>query len=290
MDIRQLHYFKEIVDQGSISKAALVLHMAQPPLSQQLQKLETELGTTLIQRYRQKWEITETGKLLYSYATRLVAEMQEIKLRIREVEEGSAGTLRVGVSSACLNILADYIEIYRKKYPDVKISVYKGDSEELLTKIEEKVIDLAIVLRLNHSKQYAMKKMMEQEYVVVCPVVWGELFEYDDVTFKELANYPFIMLEAMEGHTYYEDVLQAFTEAGVSPNIIMETKDIATVIAMVSKGLGLSIIPRMAYVEPMQQLSLHELKDFSYRAEPVMIKRNKEHISKAALQLWDLVD
>ena len=63
IDIRQLHYFKEIVDQGSISKAAQILHIAQPPLSQQLKKLETELGTTLIHRYRQKWELTETIQL-----------------------------------------------------------------------------------------------------------------------------------------------------------------------------------------------------------------------------------
>ena len=75
MDSKQLHYFKEIVEQGGISKAAEVLHIAQPPLSQMLKKLEMELGTTLIYRYRQKWELTETGEVLYQYATRLLIRM-----------------------------------------------------------------------------------------------------------------------------------------------------------------------------------------------------------------------
>ena len=104
MDFRQLHYFKEIVKQGSISKAAEVLHIAQPPLSQLLKKLENDLGTTLIHRYRQKWELTETGELLYQYADQLLMQMQDVKQQIQEIEQGIAGTVRIGVSSACSNI------------------------------------------------------------------------------------------------------------------------------------------------------------------------------------------
>ena len=90
MDIRQLKYFKEIVRQGSISKAAEVLHIAQPPLSQVLKKLETELGTTLIHRYRKKWELTEAGKILYQYTEEMLLRMQDVKQRIQEIEQGTS--------------------------------------------------------------------------------------------------------------------------------------------------------------------------------------------------------
>lgn len=100
MDVKQLHYFREIVNQESISKAAEVLHIAQPPLSQQLKKLEMELGTILIHRYRQKWELTETGEVLYQYAEKLLSTMKDIKQQIVEIERGSAGVLRIGVSSS----------------------------------------------------------------------------------------------------------------------------------------------------------------------------------------------
>ena len=105
VDIKQLKYFKTIVDEGNISKAAEVLHMAQPPLSQQLKRLETELGTVLIKRYTQKWELTETGEILYRHAVNMLQDIKEIKREINEMEEGISGTLTIGVSSSCVNFL-----------------------------------------------------------------------------------------------------------------------------------------------------------------------------------------
>lgn len=78
MDIRQLRYYKEIVDQGSISKAAESLHIAQQPLSQLLKKLEDDFNTELIRRYRQKWEVTESGELLYLYAVQILGQLGTI--------------------------------------------------------------------------------------------------------------------------------------------------------------------------------------------------------------------
>ncbi|PID20483.1 LysR family transcriptional regulator [Sporosarcina sp. P3] len=290
MDIKQLYYFKEIVDQESISKAALILHMAQPPLSQQLKKLEIELGTTLIHRYRQKWELTETGYILYQYVEKLLLSMGDVKKQIEEIEKGSAGILRIGVSSACLNLLVEYISIYRKQFPGVKISIDKGNSEELLKKLDHKEIEVALLLRLEHSTHCDVLALKQQQYVVVSPRSWGDVFPSKHVTFQDLATHPFIMLAAMEGHSYYENILKAFEEAHTAPNIVMESKDLTTVIAMVSKGLGYSIIPRVAYAVPMDQLKIHELQQFDFRVEPVMIKIKDERISKATSQFWGLVD
>ncbi|PIC99132.1 LysR family transcriptional regulator [Sporosarcina sp. P29] len=290
MDIKQLYYFKEIVDQESISKAALILHIAQPPLSQQLKRLEMELGTTLIHRYRQKWELTETGHILYQYAKKTLLSMEDVKRQIEEIEKGSAGTLRIGVSSACLNLLVDYVSIYRKQFPDVKISIEKGNSEELLKKLDHKEIELALLLRMENSAHCDVLALKEQEYVVVSPRSWGDVFSSEHVTFQDLAEHPFIMLAAMEGHSYYENILKAFQEVQATPNIVMESKDLTTVIAMVSKGLGFSIIPRVAYAVPMDQLKIYELMQFDSRVEPVMIKTKDERISKATSQFWELVD
>lgn len=290
MDIRQLHYFHEIVKQASISKAAEVLHMAQPPLSQQLKKLEAELGTILIHRYRQKWELTETGEVLYQYAEKLLSTMKDIKQQIAEIEQGSAGVLRIGVSSACLNLLVDYVSMYREQFPNVKINIEKGNSAELLKKLDRKEIEVALLLRLDQSEHYLMKALGKQEYVVVSPRSWGNVFSSEKVTFKEIANHPFIMLGAMEGHSYYESILRAFDEAHVIPEIVLESTDVTTVIAMVSRGLGLSIIPRVAYAVPMEELMIHELQAYDFHVEPVMIKAKDQRVSKAANQFWELVN
>jgi LysR family transcriptional regulator, salicylic acid-responsive activator of bsdBCD len=291
MDIRQLHYFKEIVKQGSISKAAEVLHIAQPPLSQLLKKLETELGTTLIHRYRQKWELTETGELLYRYATQMTMQMQAVKEQIQEIEQGTAGMVRIGVSTAYSNMLIDYIIKYREQYPNVKISIINSNSEELLKRLEQREIDVALLLRTNNSEQYKMKILKGQPYVVIIPTSWSSSFPSQYATFEQIAQYPFIMLGAMEGVSFTEDILKAFDDHQVKPNIIIECKDIMMVASLVSRGVGLSVIPRMDYASPLLEHITHlELKHFDFSVEPVIIKLKDERIPKAASQFWEMVE
>ncbi|HDX9589345.1 TPA: LysR family transcriptional regulator [Bacillus pseudomycoides] len=291
MDFRQLHYFKEIVKQGSISKAAEVLHIAQPPLSQLLKKLENDLGTTLIHRYRQKWELTETGEILYQYANQMLMQIQDVKQRIQEIEQGIGGTVSIGVSSACSNMLIDYVSMFRTRYPNVKINIVTGNSEELLTRLEQREIDVALLLRLGNSKQYEMKLLKKQPTAVIIPASWTTSFSSQHVTIEQIAQFPFIMLGAMEGLSFNEDLLKAFDEHQVKPNIIIECKDIRMVVALVSRGLGLSVIPRMDYTSPfLEYTTLFELKQFDFHLEPVIVKLKDQRISKAASQFWEMVN
>ena len=291
MDFRQLHYFKEIVKQGSISKAAEVLHIAQPPLSQLLKKLENDLGTTLIHRYRQKWELTETGELLYQYADQLLMQMQDVKQQIREIEQGIAGTVRIGVSSVCSNIVIDYVSMFRTQYPNVKMNLVTGNSEELLKRLEQREIDMAILLRPSNSEQYQMKRLKKQPFVVIIPTSWLPLFSSQDITLEKIVSFPFIMLGAIEGHFLHESILQIFNEHNLEPNIIIECKDVTMVVALVNRGLGLSIIPRMNDTSPLlEHITLVELKQFNVYTEPVFLRLKDAPISKAATQFWESVD
>jgi DNA-binding transcriptional LysR family regulator len=291
MDMRQLHYFREIVRQGNISKAAEVLHMAQPPLSQILKKLETELGTILIHRYRKKWELTETGKLLYQYAEEMSTQTQNVKQRIQEIEQGIAGTVRIGVSSSCSNIILDYISIFRAQFPNIKMIIITGNSEELLKRLEQKEIDIALLLRLADSQKYEMKIFKKQPAVVIIPTNWATPFTTRHVTLEQIAHFPFIMLGAMEGHSFYDDLLQAFSEQQLKPNIIIECKDITMVAALVSKGIGISIIPRMNYSSfSIEQVRLFELKKFDFRVEPIFLRLRDEPLSKAVTQFWESIE
>ncbi|WP_409275088.1 LysR family transcriptional regulator [Neobacillus sp. SCS-31] len=290
MDIRHLYYFKEIVRQGSISKAAEVLHMAQPPLSQLLKKLETELGTTLIQRYRQKWELTETGRLLYQYAEQMLIQMEDVKQRIEEIEQGTAGTVRLGVSSACSNMVIGYVSTFRGQFPNVKITIIPGNSEELLTKLEQRQIDVALLLRSGKSEKFSMKTLKKQPAAVIVPSSWSSSFS-ERASLKEIAQYPLILLGAMEGHSFTENILNAFEQRGLKPNVIIESKDISMVVSLVSRGLGLSIIPRMDYVSTfLGHTVLFELQELDFSVEPIFVKLKDEPISKAAHHFWEIVN
>ncbi|MBT2579841.1 LysR family transcriptional regulator [Bacillus sp. ISL-8] len=291
MDFRQLYYFKEIVKQGSISKAAEVLHIAQPPLSQLLKKLETDLGTTLIHRYRQKWELTATGEILYQYANQMLMQIQDVKQQIQEIEQGIGGTVSIGVSSTCSNMLIDYVSTFRTKYPNVKIKIVTGNSEELLKRLEQREIDVALLLRLGNSEQYEMKILKKQPTAVIIPSSWATSFSSQHVTIEQIAQFPFIMLGAMEGLSFNEDLFKVFDEHQVKPNIIIECKDIRMVVALVSRGLGLSVIPRMDYTSSfLEHTTLFELKQFDFQLEPVIVKLKDQRISKVASQFWEMVD
>ncbi|MBC2682996.1 LysR family transcriptional regulator [Bacillus toyonensis] len=291
MDFRQLYYFKEIVKQGSISKAAEVLHIAQPPLSQLLKKLETDLGTTLIHRYRQKWELTATGEILYHYANKMLMQIQDVKQQIQEIEQGIGGTVSIGVSSTCSNMLIDYVSMFRTQYPNVKIKIVTGNSEELLKKLEQREIDVALLLRLGNSEQYEMKILKKQPTAVIIPSSWATSFSSQHVTIEQIAQFPFIMLGAMEGLSFNEDLFKVFDEHQVKPNIIIECKDIRMVVALVSRGLGLSVIPRMDYTSSfLEHTTLFELKQFDFHIEPVIVKLKDQRISKVASQFWEMVD
>ncbi|WIY58875.1 LysR family transcriptional regulator [Bacillus arachidis] len=291
MDFRQLYYFKEIVKQGSISKAAEVLHIAQPPLSQLLKKLETDLGTTLIHRYRQKWELTETGEILYQYANQMLMQIQDVKQQIQEIEQGIGGTVSIGVSSTCSNMLIDYVSTFRTQYPNVKINIVTGNSEELLKRLEQREIDVALLLRLGNSEQYEMKILKKQPTAVIIPTSWATSFSSQHVTIEQIVQFPFIMLGAMEGLSFNEDLFKVFDEHQVKPNIIIECKDIRMIVALVSRGLGLSVIPRMDYTSPfLEHTTLFELKQFDFHLEPVIVKLKDQRISKVGSQFWEMVD
>lgn len=289
MDIRQLQYYKEIVKQGNISKAAEILNIAQPPLSQFLKKLETELGTTLIHRYRQKWELTESGKLLYEYAEQLLNQTEVMKKRIHEIEEGTGGTVRIGVSSACSNLLIDYIADFREKFTQIKINIYSGDSEGLSKKLKQKEIDIALLLKPSNTEQYETKTLKREPTILVVPNNWITSLTAQP-TLKEIAHLPFIMLGAMEGYSFNGNLLKAFEENNVKPNIIVECKDIPMVVALVNRGLGISILPRMNYKTLFfEHLKIYEFMQFDFSVEPVMAKLKDVPISKAARQLWEMV-
>jgi DNA-binding transcriptional LysR family regulator len=283
VDIKQLKYFKTIVDEGNISKAAEVLHMAQPPLSQQLKRLETELGSVLIKRYTHKWELTETGKTLYRHAVQMLQDIKEIKRVISEMEEGICGTLTIGVSSGCVSFLPKNIRHFRDNYPNVFIKILKGDSPYLQNLLLEREIELSFMLLPMNFQDYHVINLPQYPFVVVIPTSWKSKFPNDAVKLKDIINYPFLMLGPMKGYSMYENILSQFHYHQFSPNIVMECIDISTLLSFVASEIGISIIPKSEiYGSFHQDIKTLEIEDFSLFVEPAIVFRKQHRLSKAA--------
>ena len=283
MDIKQLKYFKTIVDEGGISKAAQVLHMAQPPLSQQLQRLEKELGTTLIKRYTQQWELTETGKILYSHAVQMLQESKIIKQEIKEMEEGLRGTLSIGIAYTCGSYLVKHLNAFREAYPNIFIKVWQGDSSHLEELLIEQKIEFSLMLLPQRLENYHVTCLPEEPFVLVVPLSWIEHFSKKTVNLKDIIDYPFLMLGHMKGYSVYENMLSNFHKHQFSPNIVMECKDISTLLSLVASGVGISIVPKSGIQASFKHdIEVLEIENFQLYIEPAIVSLKKNSLTKAA--------
>src|SRR6478736_159768 len=147
MDIRQLRYFIAIAEQGTISKAAEHLHMAQPPLSRQLKMMEDELGVVLFDRNKKKKvTLTSQGELFLKKAKKLLHGMEEAILEVKEFSEEISGTLSVGSTIYCASILLSNLKEFRQKYSHIKFNIWEGDSTHLMNLLKNRQIDIALLL------------------------------------------------------------------------------------------------------------------------------------------------
>jgi LysR family transcriptional regulator, salicylic acid-responsive activator of bsdBCD len=242
MDLRQLRYFKEIVDQGSISKAAEVLHMAQPPLSMLLKQMETKYGMPLIKRYRQKWEVTDAGQMLYNHATQMLQQMELFEMKMDYITQGEEGQFRLGVSSSCLHLVGDIIRQFTQQYPKVELQIIKGDSEKVQQMLYDNDIDVAIILEPENNAHYKQIALASSPFALAVPKNWCN----DNIIEKNLIqNYPFISLESMEGYSMLEKIMHHFEEKKMSFNIVATCKDIAVAQYLVAEEVGISILPKI---------------------------------------------
>ncbi|GAA0433030.1 transcriptional regulator BsdA [Lentibacillus halophilus] len=283
MDLKQLSYFKTIVDAGSISKAAKTLYMAQPPLSQNLKRLETELDATLIHRTNQQWELTEAGSTLYKHAVNMLQKSKDIVTEIQEFSQGTRGTLTLGVSSTCISYLPEMIKTFRAAHPNVYLKIWRGDSSYLEELLQEGVIEMAFMLLPMKLDAYHFIKLPSEPFVIAAPKQWEKQLVTDDVQLNQIVNYPFLMLAPMEGYAVYENIIQHFHKHYLSPNVIMECKDISTLLALVASGVGLSILPKSAIQKAFyHDIAAIDMKNFDFFIEPSVIWLKNHRLSKAA--------
>ena len=140
MEIRQLEYFRAIVDAGTISGAARVLHMTQPPLSYQMKMLEEELQVSLFLRGTKKITLTDAGKTLYEQAGNLLMLADLTKQEV--VKSGQAATLHIGFTPSTVSMMSEYLLYFAKKYPQIHFDVHEGSTFTLKDQLENGMIDL----------------------------------------------------------------------------------------------------------------------------------------------------
>ena len=277
MDIRQLTYFLAIAEEGNISKAAEKLHMAQPPLSQQLKILEDELGVKLVERSTRKLQLTDAGKSL-QYKARQILDMMESTIKeVKDIDEGLEGTLSIGtVSSAGASLLPDRILTFHKKYPGIAFEILDEDTYKIIELLNSGVIDIGII-RTPFNLEGFNSICLEDEPMVVTGQNISLNNNRKSVSLSYLAEKPLIVQRR-----YEKIILELCHRSGFEPRILCISNDVRTILLWASIGLGLSIVPKNCLsLIPNNELDYREIEEPSLKAGTAIIWRKDRYISSA---------
>lgn len=241
MELRHLRYFVAVAEELNFSRAAERLHIAQPPLSQQIRSLENELGVQLISRNERPIRLTEAGLALFEQAGSLLSRLDEIVASVQRIGKGQTGSIRVSfVGSATYDFLPQIFRRFREEYPNVELGLLEMGAMPQIEKLRHREIDVGFMRTSVEDEAFQTLALLEEPLMVALPEA-HPLAAKTRVKLSGLKGEPFIGFPAATAFGGY--LLKVCREAGFIPNVVQETVEIQTAISLVSAGVGLTLAP-----------------------------------------------
>jgi len=244
MEVHQLRYFCAVAESGNFTRAAEATRVAQPSLSQQIHKLEDELGAKLFDRLPRSARLTQFGKAFLPKAQAILRQIGEARTQIREMASGESGEVILGaIPTIAPYLLPAMLSGFARQHPTVSVSVVEEITPTLLERLHEGTLDLALLALPVAGDDLITTELIEEPLFAVLPERHA-LANRRSITLEQIRDEPFLLLK--EGHCFRDNALQACRQSRVNPNVVFESGQFATILAMVSAGMGVSVVPRMA--------------------------------------------
>ncbi|UTY55998.1 LysR family transcriptional regulator [Massilia sp. erpn] len=246
MELRHLRYFVAVAEELSFTRAAERLHIGQPPLSQQIQALEAEVGARLLERSKRWVRLTEAGKLFLADARRVLALSEQAVLTAQRAERGEAGELRIGFtfSTPFTPLFARVINLYRQRFPQVTLTLRELATLHQIDAIEAHELDLGFIRppEVPIAEGIGITELRHDPLLLVLPAS-SPLARKKRVAISELQGLPFVMYPKNAGTGIYPQIFRLCRAAGFVPKIGMEAGEASTIIGLVAAGCGVSVLP-----------------------------------------------
>lgn len=241
LEIRQLHYFLTVAEEMNFSRAAKRLHITQPPLSLQIQRLENELGVLLFRRTNRHVEITEAGREFMEDVQKIFEQLDRAVENAQRTHQGLRGKIRVGfVGSATYDVLPLVLREFRQKFPNVEVTLLELSTPRQLEALIEGQIDIGFLRPPIYNNEIAMMEVSKMPCVLAVPKN-HPLLENPSLTLQELKPFPFVMLSPKTWEGLYNEIKYL-----CEPIIQQEALEFQTVIGLVAAGLGIAVVPQSA--------------------------------------------
>lgn len=243
MELRHLRYFMAVAEELHFGKAAAKLHIAQPPLSQQIQQLETELGFKLFERTKRQVNLTEAGDAFLRETQQIFQQLEKAISIGKKISRGEKGELSIAfVSSAAYSIIPSILRNFRTLVPEVKLQLKELTTKEQLQWLLEERLDIGFV-RPPVNKSELNSQIILWETLVVALPENHYLVDRKNISCYSLEEESFILFPRNLAPELYDRVIALCQQANFCPQVVQEARQIQTIVSLVSAEIGIAIVP-----------------------------------------------
>lgn len=244
MEVHQLRYFCAVAETGNFTRAAEREQVAQPSLSQQIMKLEEELGVRLFDRLGRAVRLTDVGQVFLKRARTVLGELKAAREEVAERQSTVSGPISVGViPTIAPYFLPSRLALFSRKYPQVSISVVEDVTVRLMDRLRAGLIDIAVIALPIRGHDVECTALRTERLYAILPKN-HHLAKRRSLQLKELREEPFLLLR--DDHCFRETAIEICKRARILPQVVFESGQFSSIVGMVGAGLGISIVPEMA--------------------------------------------
>jgi LysR family transcriptional regulator, transcription activator of glutamate synthase operon len=288
MDLRQLRYLVALAEERNFTRAATREHIAQPALSQQIRRLEAELGLLLVERTTRQVSITEAGEVLVTRARRILSEVEAAGDELQALRGLETGRVRLGAMHTMGPVdVSLALAIFHRRHPGVELTVREESSEELAELLRDDALDLAFlsVTERVESHGLALHQLLSEELVVLLPPD-HRLAGRRRIKMAELREEEFISYRP--GARLRELLFAAGREAGFEPAVKLELNESGRIRRLVARGMGVAILPRSDAVSPGVEIAVAALTHPSLSRDITLAWRQERRHPPAVAEFLEL--
>lgn len=243
VELRHLRYFVAVAEELHFGRAANRLHLAQPPLSQQIRKLEEIVGYALFTRTSRAVKLTSAGEIFLERARRTLRKVQEDLEEARSIGRGEVGFLRVGfIGSSMLTALPGMLGRYRHQYPKVNLHLSEFHTSGIIQQLLDGAMDVGVMRDSGPTDGLVVEPLFSETFVWVVPRR-HPLAKRKALNGAELRDEPFVMPPVIASRRAYEKLVSLCEEAGFSPQVVQVAPQWLTILRLVGAGIGVSVAP-----------------------------------------------
>ena len=244
IELRHLRYFIAVAEELHFGHAAARLNISQPPLSQQIQILEQQIGARLFARTNRSVSLTEAGRQFLADSRQILSQVDDAAARAARLHHGETGELRIGFTSSApfISAVSDTLSTFRRRYPDVNIQTRETNTREQIVPLNEGALDLGLMRNTQLPDTLVWERVLREPLLAMVPRD-HPLASKPRVSLRELAREPFVFFDPHVGTGLYDDILGLMRRYDLTPAITQEVGEAMTIIGLVAAGLGVSILP-----------------------------------------------